>query len=65
MKIKITVVKMGGGFRKAIFGQSMDLETGEQRPDAVYGADDEELVARLKIRIPTLKEQLRRKQWVL
>lgn len=60
MKIRLTVVKMGSGYRKVIFGQTRDRETGEAFPDAVIGADDEELLARLKTRLPAYRNQLRR-----
>lgn len=60
MKIRLTVVRMGGGYKKIIFGQSRDLETGELFPDAIIGKDDEELIARLRTRLPAYKNQLRR-----
>lgn len=60
MKLKLTVVQMGGGYRKVVFGQTRDRETGEFHPDAVIGADDEELLQRLKTRLPAYRNQLRR-----
>jgi len=60
MKLRLTVVKMGGGYKKIIFGFTRDPETDVMMPDAVIGKDDEELVARLQTRLPAYKNQLRR-----
>ena len=60
MKIVITVVELGGGYLKAIFGTSKDALTGEMRVDSVFGRDEEELLERLKTRFPGIKQQLRK-----
>lgn len=60
MKLRITVIRMGGGYLKAIFGFTRNRETGENFPDAVIGCDEEELLERLKTRLPEFKNHLRR-----
>lgn len=55
MRITIEVVKLGGGYKKAIIGHSMN-SLGEWCADSVFGKDEEELLARLKIRLPALKK---------
>ena len=60
MRLTIFVVKLGNGYRKAIFGQTRDGSTGEWNVDSVFGASDEELLERLKTRLPAYRNQLRR-----
>lgn len=56
MRITIEVVRLGGGYRKAIIGQSYSSLFESWCVDSVFGATDEELVERLKIRLPALKK---------
>jgi len=60
MKVKIEVSRMGGGYLKATFGQTWSVLLGHHCPDAVIGRDEEELVERLRTRLPALRNQLRR-----
>jgi hypothetical protein len=60
MRISITIVEMGGGYLRAVFGQSRNLVTGEWCPDSVFGANEQELLDRLKTRFPGIKAQLRK-----
>ena len=60
MKINVTVVQMGGGYMRAIFGQSRSLATGDWTVDSVFGSSEQELLDRLKTRFPGIKSQLRR-----
>jgi muconolactone delta-isomerase len=55
MRISIQIKNMGNGYRKAIFGQTRDRETGEYHVDSVFGIDDEQLLLRLRARLPELK----------
>lgn len=56
MKITIEVVELGGCYKKAIIGHTLNVVTGEWCVDSVFGKDEEELLARLKIRLPALKK---------
>jgi hypothetical protein len=62
MKIKVQLVRLGGGYLKAIIGQSRDLETGGWSVDSVFGQDEEELLNRLNTRLPGIRQALRREK---
>ena len=53
--IKVQVIRMGGCFLRAVYGQSRNLVTGEWCVDAVYGCDEIELLSRLKTRFPGIR----------
>lgn len=55
MNIKLTIVQMGGGYKKAIIRNTVSPFDGESYPDAVYGGTDEELIERLRTRLPGLR----------
>ena len=59
MKLNIHIKKIGCGYRKAIFGQTWNEVRECWDVDSVFGADEEELLARLKTRLPGFKNQLR------
>ena len=59
MKLNVTVVRMGGGYLKAVFGQSRETLTGDWVPDSVFGQDEEELLERLKTRLPAFRNSLK------
>jgi hypothetical protein len=61
MNIKVTIADMGGGYRKAVIGSTISQFDGRQYPDAIYGATDEELIDRLKTRLPGLRTNLLRR----
>lgn len=58
--LSLRVVKMGGGFLKAIFGQTRNGFTGGWDVDSVFGSDEAELAERLRIRLPEFKAVIRR-----
>lgn len=60
MRLKITIVRMGGGYIKAIIGQGRDVLTGEPTVTSIFGHDEEELLNRLKTKLPGIKQQLKK-----
>lgn len=61
MKIKITITRMGGGYLRAVLGQTWNEALGKHCPHSVFGATEEELLERLKMRIPELRVQQQRR----
>ena len=60
MKITLTIVDMGGCYRKAIIGHTSSPFDGRIHPDAIYGATEEELVERIKTRLPGYRANLKK-----
>lgn len=57
MKVTITICKMGGGFKRAIIGQKYNPNDGTFHIESVFGATNEELLARIKIRVADPKNR--------
>lgn len=59
MKITMTVVRLGSCYRKVIIGQTQSPFDGRFYPDAIYGATDEEIIERLRSRLPGFRLNLK------
>lgn len=55
---RVTVVELGGGYKKAILGQLMDSR-GRWHDECVFGADDSELMARVRDQLPCFERDKR------
>lgn len=52
----IEVVKMGGGYKKAVIGHTVNPSDGRWYPDTVFGKDEAELLERIMNRRKELKK---------
>lgn len=60
MKVKIEMKRMGGGYLKAIYGQTRNNEAKTWEISSVFGATEEELLNRLKSRLNTDRNYLKK-----